>query len=83
MNPDPLTATADSIARAKATRDAERRDIELVTGLRIAENGRITRKPFIVACGHGGCRHESSAMTEARAIKGYAAHWKHAHFKEA
>lgn len=71
--------TADSVARAKADRDAQRRQIEQATGLRIAENGIVTTRAYVICCPRLGCSFAASARSEGRAIKGLSAHLVKAH----
>ena len=75
------TETPDSIARAKADRDAERRRIEGLTGLRIQDNGLVTTRAYIIGCPRVGCAFAASARNEGRAIKGIVSHLVKAHAK--
>lgn len=42
----------------------------------------ITRKPVKVVCGVVGCRFVASALTEGRALRGWAYHRIHVHGRE-
>ena len=78
MEPD-LSVAEESIAKAKADRDAQRRQIEQATGLRIAEDGHIVLGAWVIGCPRAGCQFAASARSEGRAIKGIAVHLVRAH----
>ena len=73
------TETPDSIARAKVDRDAERRRIEALTGLRIQDNGLVTTRAFVICCQRPGCAFAASARNEGRATRGLVSHMVTAH----
>jgi hypothetical protein len=64
--------TDESIARAKAARDAERRDIERATGIRISESGKPAAT--IIHCMFPGCQFSASARVEGRALRSLGCH---------
>ena len=82
MRADDYPQTAESIAHAKAAAAQERAAITAATGIRITTEGQIVRDPVLVPCGVQGCRFVASAITDARALRGWAAHRIRSHATE-
>ena len=74
--------TPDSIAAALAHRDAERRQIEAITGVRILEDGSIflPAQTYVMPCPR--CPYVASAQSEGLAVRALAGHLVHEHIRD-
>ncbi len=73
--------TAESIARAKAQQQADRDEVERVTGLKVTDTP-VGARVTIVHCRQPGCRYAATAKREAQAMNSVAAHIVRVHVKK-